>query len=125
MYRVMAGIEIDEKAPGYKHILIQPRPGGGFTRAAASHETPYGKVASAWTLQGQRFELAVEIPPNTRASVRLPRARLTGATESGRPLAKGNGVEDAREEGEDALVEVGSGRYAFAYDMQPAALARR
>ena len=27
MYRVMAGIEIDEATPGYKHILIQPRPG--------------------------------------------------------------------------------------------------
>ena len=27
MYRVMAGIEIDEAAPGYKHVLIQPRPG--------------------------------------------------------------------------------------------------
>ena len=37
MYRVMAGIEIDQAAPGYKHILIQPRPGGGFTRVKASH----------------------------------------------------------------------------------------
>ena len=33
MYRVMAGIETDESAPGYKHVLIQPRPGGGFTRS--------------------------------------------------------------------------------------------
>ena len=53
MYRVMAGIEIDEAAPGYKHVLIQPRPGGGFTSVKASHETPYGKVASAWTLDGR------------------------------------------------------------------------
>ena len=35
MYRVMAGIEIDPAAPGYKHILIQPQPGGGFTSASA------------------------------------------------------------------------------------------
>ena len=40
MYRVMAGIEIDPAAPGYKHILIQPQPGGGFTSASASHVTP-------------------------------------------------------------------------------------
>src|SRR4029077_2619791 len=64
MYRVMAGIDTDDAAPGYKHILIQPRPGGGFTSVKASHETPYGRVGSAWTRQGGRFELAVEVPPN-------------------------------------------------------------
>jgi alpha-L-rhamnosidase len=58
MYRVMAGIDVDEAAPGYKHILIQPRPGGGFTSVKASHETPYGKVASAWTIADGRFELS-------------------------------------------------------------------
>ena len=92
MYRVMAGIDIDEAAPGYKHVLIQPRPGGGFTSVKASHETPYGKVASAWTLADGRFELAVEVPPNTRATVRLPKAQLASVTEGGKALADGNGV---------------------------------
>src|SRR4029450_4015068 len=76
MYRVMAGIEIDEAAPGYKHVLIQPRPGGGFTSVKASHETPLGQVASAWTLKDARFELSLEVPPNARATVRLAGARL-------------------------------------------------
>ena len=87
MYRVMAGIEIDEAAPGYKHILIQPRPGGGFTDVKASHQTPYGKVASAWTRKDGTFDLAVEVPPNTRATVRLPKAQLASVTEGGQPLA--------------------------------------
>jgi hypothetical protein len=51
MYRVMVGIEIDQAAPGYKHTLIQPQPGGGFTSVKASHQTMYGKVSSAWTLK--------------------------------------------------------------------------
>ena len=38
------------------------------------------------------FELAVEIPANTRASVRLPGAQLASVTEGGPPLAAGNGV---------------------------------
>ena len=50
MYRVMAGIEIDPAAPGYKHVLVQPRPGGGFTRPRRATQTLYGKAASAWTL---------------------------------------------------------------------------
>ena len=40
----------------------------------ASHETPYGKVyASAWTLKDGALRAGrVEIPANTRATVRLP-----------------------------------------------------
>ena len=115
MYRVMAGIEIDEAAPGYEHILIQPQPGGAFTSVKASHETPYGKVASAWTLKDGRFELAVEVPPNTRATVRLPRAELGSVTESGSPLGDGNGLRGRRQDGKDVVVEVGSGSYRFSH----------
>jgi alpha-L-rhamnosidase len=99
MYRVMAGIEIDPAAPGYKHILIQPQPGGGFTNIKASHQTMYGKVSSAWTLQDGKFELAVEIPANMRATARLPKAQLAGVTEGGAPLQGGGGVSGARQDG--------------------------
>jgi alpha-L-rhamnosidase len=119
MYRVMAGVEIDEGIPGYKHILIQPRPGGGFTDVKASHETPYGKVGSAWTLRDGRFELAIEVPPNTRATVRLPKAQLAGVTESGKPLAAGNGVLGLRQDGDAVVAEVGSGQYQLAYAVAP------
>ena len=50
MYRVMAGLEIDPAAPGYRHVLIQPRPGGGFTSAEARLQTLYGEAASGWAL---------------------------------------------------------------------------
>src|SRR5207237_7726174 len=32
MYGVMAGLEVDEASPGYKHIFVPPRPVGVFTR---------------------------------------------------------------------------------------------
>ena len=115
MYRVMAGIEIDEAAPGYKHVLIQPRPGGGFTQVKAHHDTMYGRVSSAWTLEGGRFSLTVEVPPNTTATVRLPAARVASVTESGRPLAAAGGITATRQDGDVVVVDVGSGRYSFAY----------
>ncbi len=115
MYRVIAGIEIDEAAPGYKHILIQPRPGGGFTSARASHQTMYGQVSSAWTLKDGTFELAVEIPANTRATVRLPGAQLASVTEGGRPVGASNGIAAPKQVGGDVTLEVGSGLYRFAY----------
>jgi alpha-L-rhamnosidase len=115
MYRVMAGLDPDDSAPGYKHFFVQPRPGGGFTSAKASHETPYGKAASAWTIADGRFELLVEVPPNTTATVRLPRAQLAGVTEGGKALADGNGITGRKQDGEVVVVEVGSGQYRFAY----------
>ncbi|PYP99332.1 MAG: alpha-L-rhamnosidase, partial [Acidobacteria bacterium] len=115
MYRVMAGLQIDETVPGYKHILVQPQPGGGFTSVKASHDTPYGPAGSAWTLKDGRFELAVEVPPNAHATVRLPKAQLASVTEGGQAVAKGNGITDTRQDGDAVVVEVGSGQYRFAY----------
>ena len=115
MYRVMAGLQIDESMPGYKHILVQPQPGGGFTSVKASHETMYGPASSAWTLNDGRFELTVEVPPNTSATVILPKAQLASVTEGGQVLAKGNGITDSRQDGDSVAVDVGSGQYRFAY----------
>jgi alpha-L-rhamnosidase len=115
MYRVMAGIEIDEAAPAYKHTLIQPRPGGAFTSVRASHETMYGKVTSAWTSKDGVFDLAVTVPANTRATVRLPGAELARVTESGKALAVGNGIAARSQDGDAVVVEIGSGEYRFTY----------
>ena len=119
MYRVMAGIEIDTAGPGYKRILIQPKPGGGFTSVKASHQTMYGKVSSAWTLKDGKFELTVEIPANTRATIRLPKAQLANVTESGSALAIGNGITNVKQEGDTVIVDAGSGQYRFAYASGP------
>ena len=88
MYRVMAGIETDESAPGYKHVLIQPRPGGGFT---ARERQPRDDVREGeLRLDARRrpaSTLAVEVPVNTRATVRLPGAKLA-ERDRGRPGAR-------------------------------------
>ncbi len=118
MYRIMAGIEIDPEAPGYKHTLIQPQPGGGFTSVTASHITMYGKVSSAWALKDNGFELTVEIPANTHATVRLPHAQLADVTESDQALANASGIRAARQDGDSVLLEIGSGQYRFAVNQR-------
>src|SRR5881227_237695 len=65
MYRVVAGIELDESHPGYKHILIQPQPGGGLTFANASVESLYGRVASGWKIADGKLTVTIQVPPNT------------------------------------------------------------
>ncbi|MBN9382647.1 MAG: glycoside hydrolase family 78 protein [Chitinophagaceae bacterium] len=72
MYKVIAGINPVDTAPGYKKILLTPRPGGGLSYARAHLETLYGSVSSSWTYTNGRFTLDVDIPPNTTAILVLP-----------------------------------------------------
>jgi alpha-L-rhamnosidase len=118
MYRVMAGLELDEAAPGYRHILIQPRPGGGFTEVKASHDTMYGRASSGWKVAEGVFELSVEVPANTRATVRLPGASHLEVTESGKAVADTEGISGLRQEGDSVVVQVGSGKYRFRYPIK-------
>ena len=118
MYRVMAGIEIDPAAPGFRHVLIQPEPGGGFTRVGAAHDSMYGRVSSSWSIEQGTFVLEVEVPANASATVRLPRAPRGSVTESGQPLAVGNGIGAVRQDGDAVIAEIGSGRYRFSYVMR-------
>lgn len=113
LYRVVAGMEVDEDAAGYAHALIQPQPGGGITHARATLETPYGELAVAWQLTEADFRVQVTIPPNTRATVRIPAANLSQVTESGKRVKRAAGVHSARAKGGAVTVEVGSGRYEF------------
>jgi alpha-L-rhamnosidase len=119
MYTVLGGINIDPAVPAYKHIVIQPQPGGGFTHTSASHMSPYGLVSTDWTLRGLGLRLVVVIPPNTAATIRLPRAQMPTVTEGGRRLATGAGITALHQDGADAVVETGSGRYEFSYPYAP------
>ncbi len=70
MHRTIGGLKPME--PGYHHMSIAPRPGGGLTHAKVRHLTPYGMVESTWKIEDRMFNLSVLVPPNTTAFVTLP-----------------------------------------------------
>ena len=70
MHRTVAGLAVG--APGYRRLVVAPRPGGGLTHASAAHETPYGRAEVAWTRDGSELTVQVIVPPGTSASVQLP-----------------------------------------------------
>jgi alpha-L-rhamnosidase len=70
LHRYVAGIQ--PLAPAYRRFRIAPRPGGGLTSAEAAHESPYGRIESAWQITDGEFRLRVAVPPGTEAEVVLP-----------------------------------------------------
>ena len=105
LYRVAAGIEIDENAPAYRHSILHPRMGGGLTEVSASYHSVYGKVAVNWKQDQEKVTLDITVPHNTTATVRLDSAKqvLEG---DGVDFAPGNGFLEGR---------AGSGNYRFIF----------
>src|SRR5262249_58620266 len=75
LHRTVPGLA--PAAPGYRTIAVRPRPGGGLTRAAARHRTPYGIAEVAWERAGHTLNLSVIVPPGTSAVVGLPAPDFT------------------------------------------------
>lgn len=113
MFEVIGGIALDPASPGYKHILIQLRPGGRLTSARARLLTPYGEVSTSWWIEEETFAVDIVVPPNATASVRLPATSLDNVRESGVALTDAAGVRAVRQVGGEVIVEIGSGAYSF------------
>jgi len=84
LYAVVAGLQLDPGRPGYKHILIQPQPGGGLTSARAKLQTMYGVAESRWRIVAGKFLLEVTVPPNTTATVQMPGEKKPVRVEAGK-----------------------------------------
>ena len=59
-------------APGYRRLRVAPLPTPELTWVRTTHETPYGRAAVAWRLDGEDFTLDVDVPPSTQAEIHLP-----------------------------------------------------
>jgi alpha-L-rhamnosidase len=70
LHRTVAGLA--PAAPGWRRLLVRPRPGGGLTSAAARHLTPYGEARVAWTRADGTLRLRVDVPAGVTATVPLP-----------------------------------------------------
>ncbi|ADB39587.1 alpha-L-rhamnosidase [Spirosoma linguale] len=112
MYRTITGIDTDETKTGYKHTIIRPQPGGGFTSAEASLKTYYGTVRSGWKRASDALTMTVEVPANTSATIYIPAKNAEAVQEGGKPLGA-SGLTAAGTEPGYVQIKVGSGVYTF------------
>ncbi len=114
LYRHVAGLDIDPKEPGYKHILLAPHPGGGLTNAGVDFISMFGKVESAWKLDGNDMVYSVTVPANTTATVTLPEAKVEGLLVNSNPVS--GEMKNTVKQGDNSVsLEIGSGSYIFKY----------
>jgi alpha-L-rhamnosidase len=113
LFDTVAGIGLDPDQPGYKHVIIHPRVGGGLTWARASLGSIRGSIASSWSLKDGVLAMEVTIPANTTATVYMPAARADAVRESGKPAAEAEGVKLLRFARGETVFDVQSGTYRF------------
>jgi alpha-L-rhamnosidase len=113
LYEYLAGIKPDPAQPGFKHILMRPEPVGNLTSVRATHRSPYGLIASEWKKDKTGFHWNITVPVNATATVYLPAKSAEGIKADGRAVGRGRGVKFLRMDNGRAVLEVGSGRYAF------------
>ncbi|MFZ5970268.1 MAG: family 78 glycoside hydrolase catalytic domain [Bacteroidota bacterium] len=104
---------IEPAAPAFSKIRLRPQPVRGLSWAKGSYQSPYGLIRSEWKLEGPQYRLLVEVPPNTTAEVWIRAQEGAAVTEQGKPVT---GV--VYRHG-FAVVNVGSGTYAFSTAWHP------
>lgn len=112
MFGNLGGIQA--LAPGYKQSRIAPLVDyGGLTNASCSQQTPFGRLATAWSVSNGTCVLTVEIPVNTTATVFVPRKSGTTVSEGAVPADSAPGVSYLGMTNGAAMYAVGSGAYVF------------
>ena len=113
LYRFVLGIELAPGAAGFDRVVIRPHPGGSLDYARGAFESVRGEISTTWARDGSRFTLSVQIPPNVRASVRVPSARPLEVVGGDGMTPKTVGVYPGSVGQMEAVFEVGSGAYSF------------
>ena len=71
-YTGLGGIYQDNNSVAYEEIIIAPKPVGDIKWVECSFNSPKGIISSQWKIEGNNFNLKIEIPENTVAKIIIP-----------------------------------------------------
>lgn len=70
MFRTIGGIRADQ--PGFRHMVIEPKPDHRLTWAKREYLTEQGTVSCSWEKTEKGLEVKISVPCNARATIVLP-----------------------------------------------------
>lgn len=112
-YENLAGIKADPENPGFKHLIMKPVFAKGLDSVAASYNSAYGTIKSAWKMESGSFNWNFTLPANTSATVYIQAADKNRVWESNKKAVNCDGVKFQKMEGDYAVFDVQSGSYSF------------
>ncbi len=118
MYRTITGINNDPAQPGFKHINIEPQPGGDLNWAKAEYNSLYGPIRSSWKITDGTYTLTLDIPVNTSATIQLPNAEIANIKVNDKSLTETAVLSNIHQQGNNVLLQSGSGHYSFEYKLK-------
>ena len=116
----LGGIRHPE-AGGFKQFVIQPwlDPQRGPRHVKTHYDSLYGRIATQWTIQGDRLKLSVTVPPNTEAKMLLPRLAAGSLRESGKPISAVPEIKPLPGQDPSAALRLEPGNYHFDAVLSP------
>jgi alpha-L-rhamnosidase len=108
LYRHAAGINPTVENPGFRKILLKPKPNYHLKFLKAEYRTPLGICKSAWNVPDDKhLELSFTIPFGSKAELHLPFAGEAVFNDKTNPL-----FTDVR----DGVCYLGAGEYKVSYE---------
>jgi alpha-L-rhamnosidase len=107
------GIERGE--PGFRTFILQPEPDptGVMTWAEGYYDSMYGRIGSAWKVEGTTLTYRTTVPANTTATLYLPAPSADSVKEGGTDARRASGVRFVKYQNGKAIYTLASGRYVF------------
>lgn len=112
-YRQLAGINIDENEPGYRHIIIRPVLSEKLEEVSYANQTPFGRVASDIVYRNNQLQFNVTIPVGSHATVHIPLVGSGKITEGTGSLAQAAHITDCGSADGYHTVKLPQGHYTF------------
>jgi alpha-L-rhamnosidase len=113
VYRYGAGIDTTPLDSGFHTIYLHPNFDRKLGSLAVNYDSPYGRIHSAWKVEGSAVTWTAVIPPNTVGV--LPVSVFSGKEVllGGRPLAASKQVEQTTTPENGAVYKLEPGTYTF------------
>ena len=117
-YKILAGIQVDENAPGFSNIIIKPFMPDDLSWVKASVKTANGIIGSAWTKSHNNCRLNIMIPFGSEAEVHIPADNAELVKEASSSAKESCNIAFLGMENNCAIFRVGSGEYSFEFPLK-------
>ena len=126
-YQALGGILPDEQEPAYRHFYLHPQPVEGISYVRVAKNTPYGHILVEWNKTSTTFDMKIEVPAGTTATLTVPfkaksvKSPATGLIRYG--LVYSEQQRDRRTDAQPTIydvtkpIELPCGKYRIVYEL--------